>query len=149
MNLCLPRKFISMSSNIPNTAPYWSQAKKELDALCFFMLKEENVYPTYFDTSSCAEHQWEPLHKILAEYISNMVSESKEAILQKIKNDSKYRHQVLHENQHIVTSYFDTRHISYENTFLKEGLQFDDSWSRYEFAKSRGQIHSILILILI
>ena len=65
-----------------------------------------------------------------------MVSESKEAIYK------RYRYQVLHKNQHIVTSYFGARYINYENTFLKEGLQFDDSWSRYEFAKSRGQIHS-------
>ena len=60
----IPRKFISMSSNIPNTPPYWSQAKRELDALCFFMLKEESVYPTYFDTSSCAEHRWQPLQTL-------------------------------------------------------------------------------------
>ena len=107
------------------------------------MLKEENVYPTYFDTSSCAEHRWEPLHRVLAEYLSaSGLQENKQTILEKIQNDSKYRHRVLLENQHIVTSYFDARHINYENTFLKDVLQYNDSWSRYEFAKSRGQIHS-------
>ena len=78
----------------------------------------------------------------MAEYLSKSGQEKTENILDKITADSKYRHQVLLENQHIVTSYFDARLINYENTFLKEGLQYNDSWNRYEFAKSRGQIHS-------
>ena len=57
-NDSIPRKFISMSSNIVNTDPYWKERKHELDSLCFFKLKEHSVFPSYFDTSSCAEHHW-------------------------------------------------------------------------------------------
>ena len=32
----VPRKFISMSTNLPNTDPYWRERKHELNALCFF-----------------------------------------------------------------------------------------------------------------
>lgn len=38
----------------------------------FFMLKEHQVYPTYFDTSSCAEHHWPQLHNLLTKYITKI-----------------------------------------------------------------------------
>ena len=82
----IPRKFVSMSANLQNTDPFWRERKHELDALCFFMLKD--VFPTYFDTSSCAEHHWTPLHNVLIKYISTVSCEEEEAVRQKFENDS-------------------------------------------------------------
>ncbi|XP_066920336.1 uncharacterized protein [Clytia hemisphaerica] len=138
----IPRKFLSFSANLIDTAPYWRERKHELDSFCFFMLKEHQVYPTYFDTSSCAEHHWIPLHNILIKYLSQITGDLEADLQVKFKSDSKFRHQVLLQNQHIVTSYFDARHHNYINTVLKELFQYEEFWSRYEFAKSRGQIHS-------
>ena len=128
----LPRKFISMSSNIPNTAPFWGNAKRELDALCFFMLKEENTAISYFDTSSSAEYRWQPLHKLLAEYTSKFsgLRLNKDKIFQQIISDSNYKRQLILQNQHLVTTYFDARYRNYQNAVLKESLQFDDNWDR-------------------
>ena len=44
-------------------------------------------------------------------------------------------------NSHIVTGYFNARHINYQNTDLKELFDFQEFWGHSEFAKSRGQIH--------
>ena len=57
-------------------------------------------------------------------------------------SNAGYKHKLIQENSHIVTAYFNARHINYENTVLKELLNFQDSWGRSEFAKSRGQIHN-------
>ena len=105
-------------------------------------MKEDQVYPTWFDTSSCAEHHWTQLHNLLIKYIAQINGEPESDIRLKFTNDSKYRHQVILQNQHIVTSYFDIRHTNYKDTVLKHLFQYEDFWSRYEFAKSRGQIHS-------
>ena len=138
----IPRKIISFGSNLPNTDPYWRSRKTELDALHFFLFKELRVMPTYFDTSSCAEHHWEPLHKLLIKYNAKVTNKDEDDVAKLFCTDAAYRHKVINNNSHIVTSYFNARHINYENTVLKELLQFQDCWGRSEFAKSRGQIHN-------
>lgn len=138
----VPRKIISMSANLPNTDTYWRERKKELDALCFLMLKEFQVLPTYFDTSSCAEHHWKPLHKLLIEYYATVTQTDIDEVTNKFYSDSHFKHKLIHNNLHIVTKYFSVRHANFSNTVLKELFQFSDFWGRIEFAKSRGQIHS-------
>ena len=122
----VPRKIISFAGSLPNTDPYWRERKKELDSLHFFLIKEYQVMPTYFDTSSCAEYHWTPLHQ---------------HILMLFFTDSAFKHKLLQQNSHIVTGYFNARHINYQNTVLKELFDFQEFWGRSEFAKSRGQIH--------
>ena len=88
----LPRKFISMSANIPNTAAFWKDAKRKLDSLCFFVLYEDDVIPVYFDTGSCAEHRWISLHTLIAKYLASMSNEDESTILDRITNDAQFRH---------------------------------------------------------
>ena len=47
----------------------------------------------------------------------------------------------VQENTHVVVSYFDARTQSYHEKIIKEVFGVSDYWYRYEFAKSRGQIH--------
>ena len=138
----IPRKIISFASNLPNTDPYWKARKTELDALHFFLFKEHQVMPAYFDTSSCAEHHWKPLHQLLIKYHAYIKNIDEGDIYTLFRTDSAYKHKLIQENSHIVTTYFNARHINYENTVLKELLNFQDCWGRTEFAKSRGQIHN-------
>jgi len=42
---------------------------------------------------------------------------------------------------HVVVSYFDARTQSYHEKIVKGVFGLTDYWYRYEFAKSRGQIH--------
>ena len=52
----IARTIISFAGNVPNIAPYWRARKMELNALNFFLLKEHQLLPNYFDTSRMAEH---------------------------------------------------------------------------------------------
>jgi len=64
------------------------------------MLKEHEVLPTYFDTASCAEHHWAPLHNLLIQYFAKISDTEENIIQEKFDNDSKFRHQCLLQNQH-------------------------------------------------
>ncbi|MEO0687625.1 MAG: hypothetical protein AAFY76_21895, partial [Cyanobacteria bacterium J06649_11] len=65
-----------------------------------------------------------------------------EDLKEKFLSDAHFRHQVILQNQHIVTSYFNARHLNYKDTVFKNIFQYEDDWSMYEIAKSRGAIHS-------
>ena len=137
----VPRKIISFAGSLPNTDPYWRERKKELDSLHFFLMKEYQVMPTYFDTSSCAEHHWTPLHQLLIKYYAAVTNKSEGDIFMLFFTDSAFKHKLFQQNFHIVTGYFNAFHINYQNTVLKELFDFQEFWGRSEFAKSRGQIH--------
>ena len=135
-------KISKVGSNIPTTGPYWYQRKREVEALAFFNLKESDCLPTYFDTSSCAEHQWQALHNLIIAYYSKVKEIDIQEAVTKFNSDSKFKHALIMNNLHIVTEYFSARHANYANSVLKELFYWTDVWFRSEFAKSRGQIHS-------
>ena len=62
------------------------------------MLKEHQVYPTYFDTSSCAEHHWPQLHNLLTKYIAKITGEPESNLTLKFTSYSNFRHQVILQN---------------------------------------------------
>ena len=115
-----------MSSNIVNTDPYWKERKHELDSLCFFKLKEHSVFPSYFDTSSCSERHCVSLHDVLIKYISKTTGSNMENLKEKFLSDTNFCHQVILQNQHIVKSYFNARHLNYKDTVLKNIFQYED-----------------------
>ena len=137
----VPRKIISFAGSLPNTGPYWRERKKELDSLHFFLIKEYQVMPTYFDTSSSAEHHWTPLRQLLIKYYAAVTKPSEGDIFMLFFTDSAFKHKLLQQNSHIVTGYFNARHINFQNTVLEELFDFQEFWGHSEFAKSRGQIH--------
>ena len=142
----VPRKILSVAANLPNTDPYWREKKKELDALTFFQRKEYGDLPAYFDTNSCAEFHWKPLLELLIKYYVNCTNEDENEVRNKLTTDFKFRRELILNNLHIVTSYFDVRTINYFSTVVKQLFQYNDVWWRYEFAKSRGEIHSHSII---
>ena len=58
-----------------------------------------------------------------------------------LAEDSNARFKAVQENTHVVVNYFDLRTQSYHEKVLKPVFGVSDYWYRYEFAKSRGQIH--------
>ena len=138
----VPRKIISMGKNLPNTDPYWRNEKTKLDALCTFRAKEFGDMPVYFDTNSCAEFHWKPLHTLLIKYHSAIHRKDEKDIHDKFYNDNSFKRNLILKNLHIVTNYFDARVINYNATVNKILYDYSDVWWRYEFAKSRGEIHS-------
>ncbi|XP_066914213.1 uncharacterized protein [Clytia hemisphaerica] len=89
-----------------------------------------------------AELHWAPLKQFLAKYISSTCEITYDNILNKLNTDMHYLRRTVLQNLHIATLYFETRTINYYNTVAKELFNLTDYWFRFEFAKSRGQIHS-------
>ena len=138
----VPQKIIGMGANLQNTHPFWRDCKRELDHTLYYRLKEHGDMPAYFDTMSCAEYYCQPLLQLLSKYHAHLYNECEQDVKEKLNADFNFRRQMVLNNLHIVTSYFNARTINYYATVMKETLQYDDVWWRYEFAKSRGAIHS-------
>ena len=141
----VPRKLISVASKFPNSDPYWRDRKIELDHYVLFRKEEHGDLPAYFDTNSLAEFHWKSLKKLLIEYESVVKGIPREQLEEKVKEFSYYQQMVLN-NLHIVTNYFDIRTVNYYTTVAREVFQTSDMWIRYEFAKGRGEIHSHAII---
>ena len=58
-----------------------------------------------------------------------------------LAEDSNACFKAVQENSHVVVNYFDLRTQSYHKKVLKPVFGVSNYWYRYEFAKSRGQIH--------
>ena len=97
---------------------------------------------SYFDTNSCAEFHWLPLHELLIKYHSKTTGDDLMVVREKFSQDTAFRHDLIMKNQHIVSHYFDTRLLNYMNSVQLELFDFSDYWYRYEFAAGRGMIHS-------
>ena len=146
------RKIISVGGNLINTDTYWRERKRELDAMHSWRRARHGDLPAYFQTNSIAEYHDPLLHRVLALYISRTRGDvderasSFETALHHLRTDNSYLRDVLQECGHITTTYFDAHATNYYATVLKEVMQYDDAWWRYEFAKSRGAIHSHSLL---
>ncbi|KAL9956688.1 hypothetical protein ACROYT_G038207 [Oculina patagonica] len=129
-------KLLYFGANLRGTAQYWHQRWRELRALVEFMVNEKKGLPSFFMTGSCAEFYFPPLRRLLEQYI--LQTTGKEVNLDE---DSSARYKAVQENTHVVVNYFDLRTQSYHKKVLKPVFGVHDYWYRYEFAKSRGQIH--------
>jgi len=122
-------------ANLRGTAQYWHQRRRELCALVQFMVNEKHGLPSFFMTGGCAEFYFPPLKRLLEEYILQTKDEVN------LAEDTNARFKAVQENTHVVVSYFDLCTQAYREKVLKRVFGVSDYWYRYEFAKSRGQIH--------
>ena len=89
------------------------------------------------------------MHELLIKYVAKTGNLTEDYLRQKLQNDSTFKRQLILSNLHIVSSYFDARTINYFATVNRELFAYDDCWWRYEFAKSRGEIHSHSVILSI
>ena len=129
-------KLLYFGANLRGTAQYWHQRRRELRAMVEFMVNEKRGLPSFFMTGSCAEFYFPPLRRLLEQYILQTTGEEVN-----LAEDSNTRFKAVQENTHVVVRYFDLRTQSYHEKVLKPVFGVSDYWYRYEFAKSRGQIH--------
>ena len=87
----------------------------------------------YYDTNSCGEFHWLPLHELLIKYHSKINKEAIEDVKHQFVTDTSFRYILIMRNNHIVTHYFDTRLLNYMSSFGIELFDCYDYWSRYEF----------------
>ena len=100
------------------------------------MVNEKRGLPSFFMTGSCAEFYFPPLRRLLEQYILQTTGEEVN-----LAEDNNARFKAVQENTHVVVKYFDLRTQSYHEKVLKPVFVVSDYWYRYEFVKSRGQIH--------
>ena len=129
-------KLLYFGANLRGTAQYWHQRRREFCALVEFMVNEQRGLPSFFMTGSCAEFYFPPLRRLLEQYILQTTGEKVN-----LAEDSNARFKAVQENTHEVVKYFDLRTQSYHEKVLKPVFGVSDYCYRYEFAKSRGQIH--------
>ena len=130
-------KLLYFGANLRGTAQYCHQRRRELRAFVEFMVNEKHGLSSFFMTGSCAEFYFPPLKRLLEEYI--LQSSGEEVNL---AENSNARFKAIQENTHVVVSYFDLRTQSYHDLkVLKAVFGVSDYWYRYEFARSRGEIH--------
>ncbi|XP_078350740.1 uncharacterized protein LOC144635515 [Oculina patagonica] len=129
-------KLLYFGATLRGTTQYWQQRRRELRALVENMVNEKRGLPSFFMTGSCAEFYFPPLRRLLEQYILQTTGEEVN-----LAEDSNARFKAVQENTHVVVKYFDLRTHSYHEKVLKPVFGVCDYWYRYEFAKSRGQIH--------
>ena len=129
-------KLFYFGANLRGTAKYWHPRRRELRALVEFMVNEKRGLPSIFMTGSFAEFFFPPLRRLLEQHILQTTGEELN-----LAEDSNARFKAVQDNPHVVVNYFDLRTQSYHEKVLTPVFGVSDYWYRYEFAKSRGQIH--------
>ena len=111
---------VKYSKTIFGSPAYWTSARGDLDAIV-----EEKDVPTIFFTLSCADLYWPDLHDLFTKGKNNLIFDEKA--------------QNLKEYPHIVDKYFTLRFDSFLKHWIKNILEAEWEWHRYEF--QRGRIH--------
>ncbi len=122
--------------NVPGSAAFWRSKKAELYSWINHHIEKGRGAPNLFMTLSCAEYFWPDLKRILEEYI--LQAEGKSVNLEL---DHSTLNNVLNGYTLVVQEFF---HLRVQEYFKKIGINvfgIKYYWGRFEFAKSRGQIH--------
>lgn len=132
-NDTLLRSIARAGANIPGTRPFWQQHRSHLLAL----IRNLAFIGAVFCTWSCADHQWDDLHRHFPSYPQwkNGTDQERQRIAaQNVKN-----------YPHIIAAWLDIRFKLYLDIVAKEFFGITDSWYRYEWqARGTGHIHCII-----
>ena len=71
----ITNRLLYFGANLPGTAQYWHQRRRELRALVEFMVNEKRGLPSFFMTGSCAEFYFPPLRRLLEQHILQTTGE--------------------------------------------------------------------------
>mgnify|MGYP001021091169 CR=1 FL=1 len=142
-NMDFVDKLTYYSKNISGSAAYWRSKKAELYSWINHHIEQGNGPPTVFMTFSCAEYFWPDLKRLLEEYI--WLCEGR-----KVDLDNNYSdwNKAVNDYTLVIQEFFHARVESYLKKigFNVFGIKY--YWARFEFAKSRGQIHLHLLGII-
>ena len=142
-NTSFIEKLLYYGKCVPGSASYWRSKKAELYSWINHHIEQRRGGPTLFLTLSCAEYFWPDLKRLLQDFV--LQCEGK-----KIDFDVDHNafNIALNDFAVVVQEFFHLR----VNAFLEHiGLKLfgiKHYWGRFEFAKSRGQIHLHLLGIV-
>jgi hypothetical protein len=112
-------KMLYFGASLRGTSQYWAQRNKELKSLIKFQINETNGLPSFFTTASCAEYHFKTLRRILHGY----TLETSGTDMDLTNRNNLF--QVLQQNTHIVSLYFDLRTKAYFDLVMCLALGVD------------------------
>jgi Helitron helicase-like domain at N-terminus len=135
-------KLCYFSKSVPGSAGYWRGKKAELYSWINHHVEQGNGAPNLFITLSCAEYFWPDLKRLLQQHI--LECEGKHVDLEK---DQTALNNAVVDYSIVVQEFFQIRTKEFLETIGRGVFEIKHYWCRFEFAKSRGQIHAHLLAI--
>ena len=118
------------------TDAYWSGRSDDVDAWLQYHVDEGNGVPNLFITGSCAEFQWPELLDRLEDQIFQATGDVAD-----LREDSARRFQAVRDRSLLAQQFSQARLDLYIKEVPIPVFGVKHFGYRYEFAKSRGQIH--------
>lgn len=152
-------KLFTLQGNVMGTAAYWAKFNKEvkaslLDVAYMEQTNPQAFPPTFvFNSQSCAEYWWPPLHRLFRHFHTThacMDGNAKQEDISKISKDVELQwgenfnhciHDAIHKYPQLLGDYFDKRTVNFHNT-VGRALGISDSFLRYEYGSHNGHLHS-------
>ena len=129
----LLKSIVRSGATLTGTRPYWRQKENALKATARYF----GTMGAVFCTWSCADHQWDDLHRHLPRYEQWRDGTDEE------------RRKIAWENvqrfPHVIAAWLDIRFKAFLKYVMTSFLGLDDYWFRYEWqARGTGHIHCII-----
>ena len=118
------------------TAAYWADRSDDVDAGLHYHVEHRNGVPTPSITGRCAEFHW-PEH--VGELKGRIYIATGEVA--GLRKDNSRRYQDVQDYSTLVQQFFQVRLDIYIKEVSIPVFGVNHYWYRFEFAKSRGQIH--------
>jgi hypothetical protein len=122
---------------VPASDSYWRNKRAELISWIGHHVEQGNGAPSLFVTFSCAEYHWQDIEKLLNN--SRKIAGDPQVSLK--SGTEKVR--AVNDYSIIIQEYFQARVSDFLKNCAKEIY-----YARFEFAKSRGQIHVHILATL-
>lgn len=133
-------KLMYFGKVVPGSAAYWRGKKAELYSWINHHIEKGRGAPNVFMTLSCAEYFWPDLKRLLEECILKAENRTVNLSL-----SHPELNKALNDYTSVVQEFFHIRVDEYLKTVGLNVFGITHFWGRFEFAKSRGQIHLHLL----
>ena len=140
-------KIMFSCERVRGCSGFWRARKAEVNSWINHHVEAGHGPPSMFVTLSCAEYFWPDLSKLLKERYKMDPNYNKEIDIDDptSKAAQTIKFKLVNQYSAVVQEYFQKRTESYLATVGLEKMGIRYHWGRYEFAKSRGQIHMHLL----
>jgi len=135
-------KLCYFNKSVHGTAAYWRSKKAELYSWINHHIDSGHGAPNLFITLSCAEYFWPDLKRLLQRHIYDC-----EGKVVNLETDRSALNHAVNDYSIVVQEFFQRRTKEFLDTIGLNLFGIEHYWCRFEFAKSRGQIHAHLLAI--
>jgi hypothetical protein len=127
---------------VPGSDSYWRNKRAELISWIGHHAGQGNGAPSLFVTLSCEEYHWQDIENILnaRRKIEGDPPISLMTVTEKVREVNDY--------SIIIQEYFQARVSDFLENYAKEVFWIHHYYARFEFAKSRVQIHVHILAML-